>query len=61
MFKQALSDSKRPVRLVECCLLMAEKLDYIVEFFFVPVVTDRENIDRCLNRPLVTVNFRFVL
>jgi len=59
MFKQTLGDSKLPVRLVQCCL-MAEKLQYIVEFFLVPVVIDRENTDRCLNRPLVTVNFRFV-
>ena len=60
MFRQTLSDSKLPVRLVEC-ILMAQKLDYIVDFFFVPVVIDRENTDRCLNRPIVTVNVRFAL
>jgi len=60
MFKQTLSHSKLPVRLVEC-ILMAEKLQYIVAFSFVLVVIDRENTDRCLSRPLVTVNFRFAL
>ena len=33
MFRQTLGDSKLPVRLVECCLLTAAKLGYIVDFF----------------------------